>query len=160
MIWSYFVTYILCYVICQTPTWGGRGADCFHPKWAVASSYWWNLHCFQIWWRICHSVGIGIKGSSCNRVNAAMNPVSIVAGSSRQQTTNLHIWKKITCPVWEIIWLVKSSMRTTPASIYYAIAVNICNMENKLTIPLQANGIIYYTGYFYVVTSSCQFVVA
>ncbi len=31
------------------------------------------------------SVGRGIKGSSRNRVNAAMNPVSIVAGCSRRQ---------------------------------------------------------------------------
>ncbi len=81
MIWSYFVTYILCYVMYQTLPWGG-GADCFDPKWTVDSSYSCNVHCFQIRWCICHSIWIGIKGSSHNRVNAAMNPVSIVAGSS------------------------------------------------------------------------------
>ncbi len=64
---------------------GGGRADCFHPKWAVDSSYSWNVDCFQIRWRICHSVGIDIKGSSCNRVNAAMNLISIVTGCSRRQ---------------------------------------------------------------------------
>ncbi len=59
----------------------GVGADCFCPKRAVDSSYSWNVHCFQIRWRICHSVAIDIKGRSCNRVNAAMNPVSIIASS-------------------------------------------------------------------------------
>ncbi len=64
---------------------GGGGADCFHPKWAVDSSYSWNVHCFQIRWRICHFVGIGIKGSSRNWVNAAVNPLSIVTGWSQWQ---------------------------------------------------------------------------
>ncbi len=65
------------------------GPDYFHPKWAVDSSYSWNVHYFQIQWHICHSVGIGIKNSSRNRVNAAMNPVSIVAGCSKQKK---HYW--------------------------------------------------------------------
>ncbi len=56
---------------CVRPQLGGGGADCFHTKWAVDSSYLWNVHCFQIRWRICHSVGIGIKGSLGNWVNAA-----------------------------------------------------------------------------------------
>ncbi len=70
------------------------GADCFRSKWAVDSSYSWNIHCFQIRWRICHSVGIGIKGSSCNRVNAAMNPVSIVAGCRRQKQSQWNLQTK------------------------------------------------------------------
>ncbi len=37
------------------------GADCFHPKWAVDSSYSWNVHCFQIRWRNHHSARIGIE---------------------------------------------------------------------------------------------------
>ncbi len=64
---------------------GGGGGVCFFPKWAVDSSYSWTVHCFQIKWRIRHSVGIGLKGSSRNWVNAAMNPVSIVAGWSQRQ---------------------------------------------------------------------------
>ncbi len=74
------------YVIsCVSPQLGVVGANCFHPKRAFDSSYSWNVHCFQIRWRICHSIGIGIKGSWRNGVNAAMNPVSIVAGCSRRQ---------------------------------------------------------------------------
>ncbi len=38
-----------------------------------------------------HSVGIGIKGSSCNQVNAAMNPVSIVTGCSQRQKTVIQV---------------------------------------------------------------------
>ncbi len=74
---------MFCHV--SDPNLGVGGADCFHPKWTVDSSYLWNVHCFQIRWCICHSVGIGIKGSSRNRVNAAMNLVSIVAGCSQRQ---------------------------------------------------------------------------
>ncbi len=37
------------------------GADCFHPKWEVDSSYSWNVHGFQIRWRSCRSAGIGIE---------------------------------------------------------------------------------------------------
>ncbi len=74
---------MLCHV--SDPNLRGGGADCFHPKWAVDSIYSWNVHCFQIQSRICHSVGIGIKGSSSNWVNAPMNPVNIVARYSRWQ---------------------------------------------------------------------------
>ncbi len=69
------------------------GADCFNPKWAVDSSYSRNIHCFQIRWRICHSVGIGIKGSSCNRVNAAMNPVIINLFFYIEPVNYRHWWR-------------------------------------------------------------------
>ncbi len=39
------------------------------------------------------SVGIGMKGSSRNRVNAAMSPVSIVDGCSRRQKIVYHLPK-------------------------------------------------------------------
>ncbi len=45
----------------------------------------WNDQCYQIQWHSHRGGGIFIKGSSLNRVNAASNLVSIVAGCSRQQ---------------------------------------------------------------------------
>ncbi len=106
--WFEVILWRIYYIMsCVRPQHGG-GPDCFHPKWAVNSSYSWNVDCFQTRWCICHSVGIGIKGSSRNRVNAAMNLVSIVAGCSRWQINLImkiyvimshltadciHIWK-------------------------------------------------------------------
>ncbi len=66
---------------------------CHLSNWAVDSSYSWNVHCFQIRWRICQRVGIVIKGSLHNQVNAAMNPVSIVASYSRwQKAPEIYEW--------------------------------------------------------------------
>ncbi len=58
MISSYFATYIYYVMSCVRPQ---LGADCFHPKWAVDSSYSWNIHCFQIRWHSHRSAGIGIE---------------------------------------------------------------------------------------------------
>ncbi len=90
--WKLFcdVYIILCHV--SDPNLGGAGADCLHPKWAVVPSCSWNIHCFQIRWRICHSVVIGIKGSLHNRVNAAMNLLSIVTSCSRRQTYSNYMF--------------------------------------------------------------------
>ncbi len=38
-----------------------QSENCRYPKWAVDSSYSWNIHCFQIRWRSHHSAGIGIE---------------------------------------------------------------------------------------------------
>ncbi len=57
--WFEVILWCIYYVMsCVRPQ---LGADCFHPKWAVDSSYSWNVHCFQIWWRSHRSAGIGIE---------------------------------------------------------------------------------------------------
>ncbi len=99
------------------------GADCFHPKWAVDSSYSWNVHCFQIRWCICHSVGIGMKGSSRNVVNAAMSPVSIVTSCSRRQKYHQTYYPH---PIGPTLLVYQD-----PINVYIYIWIDsaICNMK-------------------------------
>ncbi len=128
MIWSYFATYISCYVMCQTPTWGrGGGLIAFYPKMSSWLKIFMKRPLFpdndndNIRWHSHHCAGIGIekqlgKQSQCCNESSKycrwLLPMTKMVGNSIYITN----WRKGYCHYNQVPVLVAEISRWKHAS--------------------------------------------